>query len=110
VVPVDDEIEKPVAADTESEKPGISFLALSKVPDGATGEIIAEISWKERKLAFYETSFPDLAELLEKRYHVPIEFEDEDTKSLVFTGVFNKETLSQALHALSLSAAFRYRI
>ena len=92
------------------EKPGISFLALSKVPDGASGEIIAEVSWRERKLAFYETSFSELAELLENRFHVPIEFENEEMESLVFTGVFNKETLSQALHALSLSAAFRYRI
>lgn len=94
----------------KQEDAGVHFSTLGKVPDGHSGEIIAEVSWKERKLAFYETSFSELAEQLEKRFQVPLVFEDKITEDLVFTGVFNKETLAQVLHALSLSAPFHYRI
>ena len=37
-------------------------------------------------------------------------FKDKRRENLVFTGVFYRQTLSQALHALSLTAPFRYRI
>ena len=72
--------------------------------------VIAEISWMEGKLAFSQTSFKDLALRLEKRFNVSFVFEDKSKEDLEFTGVFYKQTLSEALHRLAIAAPFNYHI
>lgn len=110
VVPVSDDtmpdsLSVPVHSNNE-----VKYTTIGKVADNATDTIIAETSWIDRKLAFYESSFKELAVQLERRYNVSFVFKDKRKEELVFTGVFYKQTLEQALHALSISDPFNYRI
>lgn len=88
----------------------IKYTKIGKVADKIADTIIAETSWVDGKLAFYESSFKDLAEQMERRYNVSFVFRDKQKEELVFTGVFYRQTLPEALRALSLTASFNYRI
>lgn len=103
VVPVDAKDSKPMAS-------AVRYYPLNKVADEHADSLIAEVSWIDRKLAFYESNFRDLAVELEKRYHVSFVFRNKAVEELVFTGVFHEQNLRQALHALSLTAPFKYSI
>jgi len=83
---------------------------LHALPDGGAKQVIAELAWMDNKFAFYELSFRDLADELEQRYNVKIGFEDKGLESLIFTGVFMKQSLKQVLYALSMASPFSYRI
>jgi transmembrane sensor len=83
---------------------------LRALPDGGAKQVIAELAWMDNKFAFYELSFRNLADELEQRYNVTIQFEDKHLESLVFTGVFRKQDLKQVLYALSTASPFSYRI
>jgi transmembrane sensor len=72
--------------------------------------IIIETSWVENQLVFQDEALKDIALKMEKWYGVPIDFEKEFLKELRFTGFFEKETIQQALHALSISGDFNYVI
>lgn len=67
-------------------------------------------SWKDGKLMFKSEAFEDLAVKMERWFDVKITIESEDLKTKKYTGVFEKETLEQALKALSLSLPFKYII
>jgi ferric-dicitrate binding protein FerR (iron transport regulator) len=69
---------------------------------------IAETSWIENKLVFADESFEDVAKKMERWYGVSIRFKNEKVKVERFTGVFEKETVWQALEALQLTAAFHF--
>ena len=72
--------------------------------------LIPEISWVENKLVFDEESFEDLADRLEQWYQVQIEINDENIKNKKFTGVFDNESISEALYALQISFPFDFKI
>ncbi len=67
-------------------------------------------SWKDGQLSFRKERFEELAIKLERWYDVHIEIIDEEMKNWRFTGTFDKETFEQALHALSLSVPFDFKI
>ncbi|MCW3485442.1 FecR family protein [Chitinophaga nivalis] len=94
------------AEDTST--PALFIQTLSHYNNNA--DAIVETSWMENKLVFREESFAALAKRMERRYGVTIRFEDPATAALQFTGIFEKETVQQALNALQLIAAFDYTI
>ncbi len=67
-------------------------------------------SWKDGNLQFKKERFEDLALLLERWYDVKIIINDAEIKEWRYTGTFDKETVEQALTALSLSMPFRFAI
>ena len=67
-------------------------------------------SWKDGNLQFRKERFEDLAVLLERWYDVKIIINDVEIREWQYTGTFDKETIEQALIALSLSMPFRYTI
>jgi ferric-dicitrate binding protein FerR (iron transport regulator) len=67
-------------------------------------------SWKDGKMIFKSKRFEDLALQMERWYDVKIDIIDQELKDIKYTGVFEKETIEQALHALSLSLPFHYEI
>lgn len=69
----------------------------------------AEKHWKDGKLIFRNEPFSDLAIKLERWFDVKIHFEDEKIRGYKFTGVFEKETINQAMEALKLSSQQSYR-
>jgi len=71
---------------------------------------IEEIAWLDRKFAFNNTSFEDVAKIIERKYNVKLIFEQEHLKNELITGVFENEELSRALNLLHMSTSFNYEI
>lgn len=67
-------------------------------------------SWKDGKFIFRSENFESLSKRMERWYDIEIIIQDEDLKDKRYTGVFEKETVEQALRALSLSYPFSYKI
>ena len=72
--------------------------------------IILETSWKDNKLTFQDEAFEDLARDMERWYGVSISFANTDLKNSRFTGVFEKESIQQALEALQFTTEFHYQL
>lgn len=77
-----------------------------------SGEVDLETvtCWKDNRMVFKSESLSELARKMERWYNVEIIIEDEGLKESKYTGVFEKETIEQAMNALSLSLPFTYRI
>ncbi len=80
---------------------------LSVLPQDSS---IVETSWVNNKLVFRSETFEEVALKMERWYAVSIIFKNEKLKTKKFTGVFENETIEQALNALQLTTSFVYRI
>jgi ferric-dicitrate binding protein FerR (iron transport regulator) len=80
------------------------------LPQADHSEAVAETAWMDNKMVFNNETFEDVALQLERRYAVRVEFEDEELKHEHVSGVFEKETLQQALDILKMTTKFNYQI
>jgi transmembrane sensor len=71
---------------------------------------IVETSWVDNKLAFSNEEFQILAQRMERWYGVNIVFDNPELKKIPFTGLFQKESIEEAMYALKLSEKFQYSI
>jgi ferric-dicitrate binding protein FerR (iron transport regulator) len=85
-----------------SSQPLVTIRNLTREP---VSGVIAETSWVENKLIFQDQSFRDLAQDMQRWYAVSIRFDDPQLDTLHFTGIFENETVQQALDALKLTKA-----
>ena len=69
-----------------------------------------ETAWMENKLVFSDEPFDEVARLLERKYDVQIDFENEDLKAQHLSGVFEKESLKEVLDILRMTTRFHYQI
>jgi ferric-dicitrate binding protein FerR (iron transport regulator) len=69
-----------------------------------------ETSWVNNKLIFQDEAFGKLAEELGRKYDVSIEFKNDEIKNYRFTGIFENESITQALDALRLTEKFNYKM
>lgn len=67
-------------------------------------------SWKDRRWIIEGEQLGVLSPLLERRFNVKIEFENEELKQYKFSGTIEDETINQILDALKLTAPVDYRI
>lgn len=70
---------------------------------------VIETSWVYNRLVFNSETFEDIAHKMEKWYGVTISFIDEDLKTKKFTGIFEKETIDEALEAIQLTTKFSFQ-
>lgn len=70
----------------------------------------SQISWINGKFTFKKETFESLAKRLERHYNVKISILDSSLKKSNFSGTFDKESIEQALKALSYPVPFRYTI
>ena len=68
------------------------------------------IAWKDNRLPFRDESFADLARKLERWYNVEIVIQDKELAQALFSGIFERETIEQALDALKLATPFEYKM
>jgi len=80
------------------------------LPQADRTEAVAETAWMDNKMVFNNETFEDVALQLERRYAVHVEFGDEELKHEHVSGVFEKETLQQALDILKMTTKFNYQI
>lgn len=69
-----------------------------------------ETAWVRNELAFAGQPFSEVARQMERRYNVHIVFRDDGLKNVLMSGVFDKETVVEALDVLKLITRFNYRI
>lgn len=86
------------------------IVSLSKLTYTATDSLLVETAWVQNKLVFDNESFDEVATKMERWYNVEIEFADDKKQALRFTGVFENETIQEALNYMSITAPFHYAI
>ena len=92
------------------EKPE-SFILMGHLTHAKDESTILETAWVENKLLFDNETFEEVALKMERWYGVSIRFSDAKLAKLHLTGTFEKESITEALHALQLSTPFfKYRI
>ena len=89
-------------------RPKYTLTGLTYYP--AKDSAVIETSWLDNKLAFSNEEFQDLARRMERWYGVRIVFDNPDLATYPFTGIFQKENITEALFALQLSEKFQYTI
>jgi ferric-dicitrate binding protein FerR (iron transport regulator) len=87
-----------------------SLVVISKPTYEQHSGAIIETSWVDNKLIFQDEDFATLARSMERWYGVTIHFETSEKENLRFTGIFEKETVLQAMDALKLTASFTYNV
>lgn len=95
------------ARNDEEQKKVIELGRLSVLPKDST---IIETSWVYNKLVFRSETFEEVARKMERWYAVNISFKDEKIKEKKLTGIFENETVSQALDAIQMTTKFSYTI
>lgn len=71
---------------------------------------IVETSWVDDKLVFRNEEFLSLARKMERWYGLTIHFDNKALETYRFTGLFRRESISEALFALQLTENFKYKI
>ena len=87
-----------------------SLVVISKPTYEHRSGAMIETSWVDNKLIFQDEEFSSLAGSMERWYGVTIRFNSPEKENLRFTGIFEKETILQALDALKLTANFNYSV
>ncbi len=72
--------------------------------------VLPEVAWTEEKLAFESETFEEVASKLEKWYNVSIEIKGDKLATEKFTGVFENQSIEDALKALQITYPFKYKI
>lgn len=88
-------------------KPIIELGHLNHYP---TDNSIVETGWVENRLVFSSETLDEIVIKMERWYGVNIRIEDEKLKKELLTGIFEEETINQALAAMKLTTPFNYKI
>lgn len=68
----------------------------------------SRIAWQKGYLFFEKDAFSDIAHVLERKFNVEIEIQDEKLKNEKFTAKFEKESLEDILKSFSESYPFKF--
>lgn len=71
---------------------------------------VADIAWKENRLAIDDQDFMSLKRILERWYDVDIAIESKAVRDYRFTATFSTESITQVLIALQKVQPFKYEI
>lgn len=96
-----------VAQTPDSAKTSYALTNLTYLRSNDT--TVVETSWVNNRLVFKDEDFNELANKMERWYGIKVKFKNSVTKDYHFTGVFEKETITQALSALQLIEHFSYK-
>lgn len=72
--------------------------------------LVAETSWIDNKLLFINKPLSEIAEELERRFHITVQFKSDKTKNYRYTGVFDDADLHEILEILKLSKKINYNL
>lgn len=88
-----------------------SFISMGHLTFAKDESTVIETAWVENKLVFDDETFEEVALKMERWYGVSIRFSDVRLTKQRLTGTFEKESITEALHALQLSTPFfKYKI
>ncbi|MDN3583157.1 FecR family protein [Mucilaginibacter flavus] len=96
-----------VAQTPDSAKTSYALTNLTYLRSNDT--TVVETSWVNNRLVFKDEDFTEIANKMERWYGVKIKFKNSAAKDFHFTGVFERESVTQALSALQLIESFSYK-
>ncbi len=85
-------------------------IAVMTLPENKADSLIAETSWRYNKLIFEGDTFRQLADKMERWYNVRINIHGKKLLQYRFKGIFEDETIQEALLALQLTNNFQFNI
>ena len=85
-------------------------IAINSIRQGIPDSNKVETAWLYNRLVFDGDSFRELADKMERWYNVKIDLRDTLLNSYHFGGIFEKETVEEALGELQLTRDFNYKI
>jgi ferric-dicitrate binding protein FerR (iron transport regulator) len=85
-------------------------ISISTLSGDKPDSIKEETSWLYNKLVIDGDDFKKMADKMERWYGVEIEILSPALEQYHFKGIFENETIAQALDALQLTVKFRYKI
>lgn len=88
----------------------LQVMPIDEVMDSDGQLISSETAWTRDQFVFKSATFAALAPRMQRWFGVPFSFKSPAVRDYVFTGIFEEETLDQALRELQLSRDFIYRI
>lgn len=91
------EVKKPVDAPVGTMIP---MVAVNKLRYSPADSSIDEIAWMDNRLIFRNETMEELVLRMERRYAVQIRIEAEELKEMKVNGIFDQESVGQALEAL----------
>jgi transmembrane sensor len=108
LIVTDDELSLSTAKTRSTKETFAPIVAISHLNYTKEDSTIIETAWVQNKFIFRDETFKQLALRMERWYNVSIRFDDLGMEKLSFTGIFENETVQQALDALQLSGKFNY--
>jgi transmembrane sensor len=108
LIVTDDELSLKPAKTKSLRQAFAPIVAISHLNYTKEDSTIIETAWMQNKLIFRDETFKQLALRMERWYNVSIHFGNSEIERLSFTGIFENETVQQALDALQLSGKFNY--
>lgn len=85
-------------------------IIITPLPKNRSDTSLEETSWVYNKLIFEGDTFDELAKKMERWFNVQIVFKDQKVQEYRVAGVFENESIEQALQALQLIVPFNYKI
>jgi ferric-dicitrate binding protein FerR (iron transport regulator) len=67
-------------------------------------------SWKDKRWIIEGENLDDLSKILERKYNISILFNDEELKTINFTGIIENETIEQLMNALRLTSPLAFEM
>jgi len=99
-----------VSAGRKDQTNQVPLMVLSNIKLSKENNMPLETQWLENKLTFESETFEDLAPRMERYFNIDIKFDDENVKTIPFSGSFHDETIAQALKGLKATGNFNYRL
>ncbi len=85
-----------------------TLVAINKLKYNPVDSTVAETQWIDNKFVFRDESFSELVVRMERWYDVEMEIDDAALQQKRFSGIFEQETIAQALEALKITVPFKY--
>ncbi|OKS87252.1 FecR family protein [Mucilaginibacter polytrichastri] len=92
-------------------QPIVTMMIQNVLPVKLAGkEYTEETSWVDNQLVFNNETFEEIAPKLERWYNIKLDIRNSEVNAYHFTGVFDKEDLTEALTAMKLIKPFNFKI
>lgn len=104
------ELQKGIDANSSRKMIPDGNISISNLSHSKPDSLKEETSWLYNKLVIDGDDFTKMAQKMERWYGVKIEILSPELEQHHFKGIFEKETVQQALDALQLTVKFRYKI
>lgn len=88
----------------------LSVAEIKPVVVASGDTIVMETAWMNNQLVFNSQKFSELASRLSRWYNVDVVITDKAVENYTFTGIFDGETIEQALKELQMIRPFSFSI